>query len=83
VLALPALQDQERLIIGTCRIKDAASAEAANPVVPDPAVVAVGWFEDIYEPPVTLSYAWRANPQPETFEVLLLESVTCTGIEGL
>jgi hypothetical protein len=83
VLNLPELQEQERLIIGTCRIKDAASAEAANPVVPDPAIVAVGWFEDVYEPPVTLSYAWRANPQTETFEVLSPESVTCTGIEGL
>ncbi len=83
VLILPALQVQEKLIIGTCRIKDAAAPEAANPVVPDPAIVAVGWFEDVYEPPVTLSYAWRANPQTESFEVLPPESVTCTGIEGL
>jgi hypothetical protein len=83
VLALPALQEDEKLIIGTCRIKDAAAPEAANPVVPDPAIVAVGQFEDVHKPPVTLSYAWRANPQTESFEVLSPESVTCTGLEGL
>lgn len=83
VLTLPALQENEKLIIGTCRIKDTAAPEAENPVVPDPAIVAVGRFEDVYEPPVTLSFAWRANPQTESFEVLSPESVTCTGLEGL
>ena len=83
VLFLPALHEQERLIIGTCRIKDTTTPEAATPPLPDPAIVAVGWFEDVYQPPVTLSYAWRANPQTESFEVLSPESVTCTGLEGL
>jgi hypothetical protein len=83
VLILPALQEKEKLIIGTCKIRDAAASEAANPAVPDPAIVAVGWFEDVHKPPVSLSYAWRANPQTESFEVLLPESVTCTGLEGL
>ena len=83
VLVVPALQGDERLIIGTCRLKETTDPEATNPPAPDPAIVAVGRFDDIYKPPVTLTYAWRAITQTETFEVLPPESVTCTGIEGL
>ena len=83
VLFLPALQENERLIIGTCRLKETVTSEVTNPPMPDPAIVAVGRFEDIYKPPVALTYAWRANPQTESFETLPPESVTCTGIEGL
>jgi hypothetical protein len=83
VLFLPALQENERLIIGTCRLKEPVTSEVTNPPLPDPAIVAVGRFEDIYKPPVALTYAWRANPQTESFETLPPESVTCTGLEGL
>jgi hypothetical protein len=83
VLLLPALQGNEHLIMGTCRLKETADSEATNPPLPDPAIVAVGQFDDIDDPPVALTYAWRANPQTESFEVLPPESVTCTRIEGL
>jgi hypothetical protein len=83
VLFLPALQANERLIMGTCRLKETATSEVTNPPMPDPAIVAVGRFEDVYKPPVALTSAWRANPPTESFETLPPESVTCTGIEGL
>lgn len=83
VLVVPALQGDERVIIGTCKLKEIADSEATNPPAPDPAIVAVGRFDDIYKPPVALTYAWRANPETESFEDLPPESVTCTGIEGL
>ena len=83
VLILPALQEKEKLLIGTCRVKEAATPEAALMPEFDPAIVAVGWFEDIYQPPVTISYAWRVITQTESFEVLSPESVTCTGLQGL
>ncbi len=83
VLILPALQEKEKLIIGTCLMKEDLTPEAAvNPVF-DPAIVAIGRFEDIYQPPVTISHAWRANAQTESFEVLSPESVTCTELQGL
>ena len=83
VLVVPALQGDERVIISTCRLKETADPEASDPPAPDPAIVAVGRFDDIYKPPVALTHAWRADPQTESFEVLTPESVTCTGIEGL
>ena len=83
VLNLPALPGDERLIIGTCRLKETADAETTNPPMPDPAIVAVGRFDDIYKPPVAITSAWRAITPTESFEVLPPESVTCTGIEGL
>ena len=83
VLFVPKLQGGERVIIGTCRLKKTADSEPTNPPLPDPAIVAVGRFDDIYKPPVALTYAWRANPETESFETLPPESVTCTGIEGL
>jgi hypothetical protein len=83
VLVVPALQGDERVIIGTCRLKEPADAEVADSSLPDPAIVAVGRFDDIYKPPVALTYAWRAITQTETLEALPPESVTCTGIEGL
>jgi hypothetical protein len=83
VLNLPTLQDKERLIIGTCLMKkDFTPQEAINPVF-DPAIVAIGRFEDIYKPPVTISHAWRAITQTESFEALPPESVTCTRLQGL
>ena len=83
VLVLPALQDKEKLITGTCKVNGAATPEAATKPVFDLEIVAIGWFEDLYHPPVTISYAWRANPQTESFEVLSPESVTCAGLRGL
>lgn len=91
VLPLPALQEKEKLITGTCRVKEVATpeSETASPEAEtvstffDPAIVAIGWFEDIHEPPVAIHYAWKANAQAESFEVLSPESVTCTGLEGL
>ncbi len=82
VLFLPAMREKEKLLIGTCRIKEAATPEAAESAF-DPAIVAVGRFEDIYRPPVTISYAWRVITQTESFEVLSPESVSCTGLQGL
>jgi hypothetical protein len=82
VLFLPAIQEKEKLLIGTCRIKEAATPEAAKSTF-DPAIVAIGRFEDIYQPPVTISSAWRVITQTESFEVLSPESVTCTGLQGL
>jgi hypothetical protein len=83
VLILPALQEREKLLIGTCRVEEAATPEAALMPDFDPAIVAVGRFEDIYQPPVTISYAWQVVTQTESFEVLSPESVTCTGLQGL
>jgi hypothetical protein len=83
VLFMPALRGDERVIIGTCRLKETTDPEATNPPAPDPAIVALGRFDDIYKPPVALTYAWKANPETESFEILPPESVTCTGIEGL
>jgi hypothetical protein len=83
VLILPALQDNEKLIIGTCNLKKAVTPEdALNPVF-DPAIVAIGRFEDIYKPPVTISHAWRVITQTESFEALSPDSVTCTRLQGL
>jgi len=83
VLVLPALQEQEKLIIGTCLMKEDLTPEAAvNPMF-DPAIVAIGRFEDIYQPPVTISHAWRAVTQTESFEALPPETVTCTRLQGL
>jgi hypothetical protein len=83
VLVLPALQEKEKLIIGTCLMKDdLIPAAAVNPVF-DPAIVAIGRFEDIYQPPVTISHAWRVITQTESFEALSPESVTCTRLQGL
>lgn len=82
VLILPALQEKEKLITGTCKINGAATPEAATKPEFDIEIVAIGWFEDVHQPPVTMNYAWRANPQTETFEVLSPESVTCAGLRG-
>ena len=83
VLILPALQEKEKLLIGTCRVKEAATPGAALMPEFDPAIVAVGRFEDIYRPPVAISHAWRVITQTESFEVLSPDSVTCTGLQGL
>ncbi len=83
VLFLPALQGDERVIIGTCRLKKTGTSEATTLPMPDPAIVAIGRFADIYKPPVTLTSAWRIITQTESFEVLSPESVTCTGILGM
>ncbi len=83
VLNLPALQEKEKLIIGTCLMKKDLTPQAAiNPVF-DPALVAIGRFEDIYKPPVAISHAWRVITQTESFEALPPESVTCTRLQGL
>ena len=83
VLILPALQDNEKLIIGTCNLKKAVTPEdALNPVF-DPAIVAIGRFEDIYKPPITISHAWRVITQTESFEALSPDGVTCTRLQGL
>ncbi len=83
VLFLPALQGDERPIIGTCRLKETRPSEATTSPMPDPAIVAIGRFADFYKPPITLTYAWRVITQTESFEVLPPESVTCTGIMGM
>ena len=83
VLILPALQEREKLLIGTCRVKEAAALEAVPLPEFDPAIVAIGRFEDIYQPPVTISHAWRVITQTESFEALPPESVTCTRLQGL
>jgi hypothetical protein len=62
--------------------EDFTLESATNPVF-DPAIVAIGRFEDIYKPPVTISHAWRVITQTESFEVLPPESVTCTRLQGL
>jgi hypothetical protein len=83
VLNLPTLQDQEKLLIGTCLLKEDFTPQTAiNPVF-DPAIVAIGRFEDIYQPPVTLSHAWRVITQTESFEAMPPDSVTCTRLQGL
>lgn len=83
VLFLPALQGDERVIIGTCRLKKPGTSEATTLPMPDPAIVAIGRFADVYKPPVALTSAWRVITQTESFEVLPPESVTCTGILGM
>ena len=83
VLKLPTLQDKEKLLIGTCLMKkDFTPKNAINPVF-DPAIVAIGRFEDIYKPPVAISHAWRVITQTESFEALPPQSVTCTRLQGL
>ncbi len=83
VLNVPTLQDKEKLLIGTCLMKkDFTPKTAVNPVF-DPAIVAIGRFEDIYKPPVAISHAWRVITQTESFEALPPESVTCTRLQGL
>lgn len=82
VLTLPALQEKEKLIRETCKVNGAATQGGQTKSEFDPEIVAIGWFEDVYQPPVTISYAWRANPQTESFEVLSPESVTCAGLLG-
>jgi hypothetical protein len=83
VLNLPTLQDKEKLLIGTCLMKKDFTPETATNPVFDPALVAIGRFEDIYKPPVAISYAWRVITQTESFEALPPESVTCTRLQGL
>ncbi len=83
VLFLPALQGDERVIIGTCRLKKPGTSEATSLPMPDPAIVAIGRFADVYKPPVTLTSAWRVITQTESFEALSPGSVTCTGILGM
>ncbi len=83
VLNVPTLQDKEKLLIGTCLMKeDFTPKTAVNPVF-DPAIVAIGRFEDIYKPPVAISHAWRVITQTESFEALPPETVTCTRLQGL
>jgi hypothetical protein len=83
VLNLPALQEREKLLIGTCLMKEDFSPEsAANPVF-DPAIVAIGRFEYYYDPPVEISHAWRVITQTESFEALPPDSITCTKLQGL
>jgi hypothetical protein len=83
VLFLPALQENERLIIGTCRLAEKGTSEAMTPPMPDPAIAAIGRFEDVHKPPVTLTHAWKVITQTESFEVLSPKSVTCTGLLGM
>ena len=83
VLNLPPLQDKEKLLIGTCLLKkDFTPATATNPVF-DPAIVAVGRFEYIYDPPIAITHAWRVITETESFETLPPESVICTRLQGL
>lgn len=83
VLNLPTLQGKEKVIVGTCLMKkDLTPQDAVNPVF-DPAIIAIGRFEDIYQPPVTISHAWRVVTQTESFEAVPPESVTCTRLQGL
>ncbi len=83
VLNMPALQAGEQVLIGTCLLKENFTRESAvNPVF-DPAIVAIGRFEDIYQPPVALSHAWRVITATESFEDLPPESVVCTRLQGL
>ncbi len=82
VLILPVLQEKEKLITGTCKVNGAATPGATTKPKFDPEVVAIGRFEDLHQPPVTISHAWRANPRTESFEVLSPESVTCAGLRG-
>jgi hypothetical protein len=64
-------------------LKEDFTPEAATNPVFDPAIVAIGRFEDIFQPPVTISHAWRVITQTESFEALPPESVTCTRLQGL
>ncbi len=95
VLILPSLHPRQRLIIHTCQVKGKTTPVATLPnsggrwyegvttkYVFDDEIVAIGWFEDFYQPPVTISHAWRANPRTESFEVLSPESVMCAGLVG-
>jgi hypothetical protein len=83
VLVLPALQEKDKLIIGTCLLREDLTPEAAENPVFDPAIVAIGRFEYYYDPPVEISHAWRVITQTESFEVLPPESITCTRLQGL
>lgn len=82
-LVLPARQDKERLITGTCKVYGVAAPMVTTQSEFDNEIVAIGQFEDFDNPPVAINHAWRANPRTESFEALLPDHVICTGFHGL
>lgn len=88
VLFLPLAEDTgngSRLIESTCWKAADYSADSAVEEKERwvDTLLAIGYFEDYYDAPVEILFAWEINLEEGRFEELSPETVSCTGILGL